>query len=1506
MKISLPSYILVNARDWGRTSFRHPWQKIFSKYLSDVKIIKYKTSINKGYRSIRRELATELNGSTYESVLLVDLHKSTPEDLSFFLDSFQKETHGLILSTTDKKNFASKISPRFFFGFNTSSYSSIKILPHLVCYNLKADDLSLRSDHSLLNLAKTLGLEPEYVTTRQSRLPELAHAVAKKVSLFLSPPRPVHIPSSNHKSMIGAGMIHKGQTFITHTTLRENSSATNSFTHGQILLFIVLVSIFLSGLISYPTQTMIVFTAILSFIYFLDVLFNLYLVSKSIHTPPELEFNDDDLKKLKSSELPIYTILVPLYKEANVLPHFLSSMERMNYPKNKLDVMLLLEEDDKDTIKVAQELNLPSYVRSIIVPHSLPKTKPKACNFGLSMAKGEYVVIYDAEDQPDPDQLKKAILGFKNSPPNVGCLQAKLNYHNKDQNLLTRFFTAEYSLWFDVVLPGLQSINTSIPLGGTSNHFRVKDLITFQGWDAFNVTEDADLGSRLFKAGYKTAIINSVTLEEANSKVGNWIRQRSRWIKGYMQTFLVHNRNFRKFFKEQGIHAIVFQLTVGGKIAFMLINPLLWLATISYFLLYRFVGPTIESFYPPIVFYMAAFSLVFGNFLFLYYYMVGVAKHGHWSLVKWVFLVPIYWLLISRAALKALYQLFFKPHYWEKTIHGLHLKTETKKKEKHYNLEKVKEIVKKTYKHEYSGGVILVIASIFASFINFLYNIYLGRYTSFVQFGLISLFGSFFYLTQIPFSVFGSSVTHISAFQFGRQKTNPKHIWRTFRKWALYLSVLLTLIWLVSLPLLKDLFRADSLEPFFIFAPIWVIGLLSSVDSGFLKGTHRFKVISVLALLETLVKFLSTYIFIKLNLPSLVYLSLPLSILASFLLGWWFVYSTSDNETDEDKNRRVKFPKKFALTNVLNKISATVFMGMDIVIAKIVLSPESAGKYALISLVGKMLYFFSSLAGPLILPMVSKEEGSHGNPIKIFNKIFLVTLLFSIISYLGLGVLGNISVPILFGSKMDPILPLLPYYLLGIVSFTLASAIIQYHQSRKKYLVSIISFIVAVGYLTFAWRTSNNLASFCNLIGVFGILQLFIVGLIHRLTRYSTAITQNSYAFFNLFKTHKQQPKEFTGQIRFLILNWRDTKHKWAGGAESYVHELAKNLVEKGHQVTIFSGNDGASKNREILDGVEVIRRGGFFTVYFWAAIYYIFKFQDRFDIIIDSENGIPFFTPLYTRRPKFLLMHHVHQEVFNDSLKSPMKEIAKFLEGKLMPLVYRNEKVIAVSESTKKDVLKLGIFKPENVCIVNPGIDLTPLTKQVTKTQNPSLLYLGRLRDYKNIDIAIKAFSKVVKKIPEATFTIGGEGDRENDLKDLVKRLGITESVIFLGRVSDEVRNELYSMSWLSIQPSSHEGWGITVIEANFYGCPVIASNIAGLRDSVVDKKTGILVKPKSISGFAKAITRVFNSSSTRQKMSNLGKERAKKFNWSENTNHFLDALQTYFLSKNVNTASK
>lgn len=578
-------------------------------------------------------------------------------------------------------------SGNFLFNLNTDVQSGLKLFKKDVIERINPKDVSgWTLDLPLLYTAKELGYKISDVEVDfHKRLNGKSHVNVFKsiieigfsaLKLKFSNRKIYPIFPIHSKTMQGAGLSYKGKRFITHTILNPKLSAFKTLNFGQKLTLYLIIVTILGGLYVNSHLTLSALIAILSSIYFIDVFFNLYLILRSLHSPPEINIKREEILSLKDKDLPIYTILCPLFREAQVVPYFLESIKNLDYPKEKLDVQLLLEEDDLQTIHAVQKLDLPNFIRVLVVPSSNPQTKPKACNFGLNQAKGEYLVIFDAEDRPESDQLKKAILAFQKVSNDYWCLQAKLNYYNPNQNLLTRLFSAEYSLWFEVILPALQSIETNIPLGGTSNHFKTKVLLDLKGWDPFNVTEDCDLGVRLFLEGKKTAIINSTTYEEANSNLKNWIRQRSRWIKGYMQTFLVHTRNPITLYKKEGIHALIFQLTIGAKISFLLINPILWVTTLSYFVFNSYVGETIESLYSPGVFYMAVISAIIGNFLYLYYYMIGCAKKDQYHLIKYIFLVPIYWLFGSIAAFVAFYQLIFKPHYWEKTIHGLHLVTQ--------------------------------------------------------------------------------------------------------------------------------------------------------------------------------------------------------------------------------------------------------------------------------------------------------------------------------------------------------------------------------------------------------------------------------------------------------------------------------------------------------------------------------------------------------------------------------------------------------------------------------------------------------------------------------------------------------------------------------------------------------------------------------------------------------------------------------------------------------------
>lgn len=491
------------------------------------------------------------------------------------------------------------------------------------------------------------------------------------LQLFHASIVPFDIPTEFAK---GKGFYYRGQECVHHSDLHVKDSAVNRFTSSQITSILVLLILFTLGFVSNWHITLVLCIGILTILYFLDLLFNFFLIYKSFRNDPEITITPREVASIPDIKWPTYTIFCPLYKEAHVLTQFVNAMKRLDYPHDKLEILLLLEEDDTSTIDKARTLHLPSYFHIIIVPSSYPKTKPKACNYGLKKSTGEFSVIYDAEDTPDVLQLKKSVLAFQKAPSEVVCIQAKLNFYNPSQNLLTKIFTAEYSLWFDLVLTGLQTIQAPIPLGGTSNHFKTKILKNLKGWDSFNVTEDCDLGVRLSKKGYRTAIMDSITLEEANSNALNWFWQRTRWIKGYVQTYFVHMRNpFVLMRQHHKRHLVIFQLVIGGKVLSTLINPLLWTLTILYFAFRAHIGIFIESFFPPGVLYLGVFSFVVGNFLYMYYYMIGCTRHGHFRLVKYAFFVPFYWLAMSIASWTALYKFLTKPHQWFKTKHGFHL-----------------------------------------------------------------------------------------------------------------------------------------------------------------------------------------------------------------------------------------------------------------------------------------------------------------------------------------------------------------------------------------------------------------------------------------------------------------------------------------------------------------------------------------------------------------------------------------------------------------------------------------------------------------------------------------------------------------------------------------------------------------------------------------------------------------------------------------------------------------
>lgn len=435
----------------------------------------------------------------------------------------------------------------------------------------------------------------------------------------------------------------------------------------KAVLVMALLAVLVCGVI-WPMGTLVGLVGVASAAYLFVSVYKFRLTLRALGTHLETDVTPEEVAALDERHLPVYTILVPLYKEAGIVARLVRDINALDYPRTRLDVKLLCEEDDTETIEKIRSMGLPPHFHLVVVPDSQPKTKPKACNYGLQLSQGSFCVIFDAEDRPDPDQLKKAVVAFSRVGPEVACIQAKLNHFNQDQNMLTAWFANEYSMHFELVLPAMGAAESPIPLGGTSNHFITSVLRDLGAWDPFNVTEDADLGIRLHREGYRTAMIDSTTLEEANSQVGNWIRQRSRWNKGYLQTWLVHMRHPFRLLSETGLRGFLsFNLTMGSAFV-LLMNPIFWALTTLYVLTQ---AGFIQQLFPGLVFYAASAMLFVGNFVFVYLNVAGSLQRGEFGLTRTALLSPLYWGLMSWAAWKGFIQLFTNPFYWEKTEHGL-------------------------------------------------------------------------------------------------------------------------------------------------------------------------------------------------------------------------------------------------------------------------------------------------------------------------------------------------------------------------------------------------------------------------------------------------------------------------------------------------------------------------------------------------------------------------------------------------------------------------------------------------------------------------------------------------------------------------------------------------------------------------------------------------------------------------------------------------------------------
>ena len=462
----------------------------------------------------------------------------------------------------------------------------------------------------------------------------------------------------------GALLLHEATSDL--ATNHPEKSASRRLTGWQSGSALMLVGLVIVAFLLFQARFVWFGVSLLSGLLFLAV-----IALRLLCLFPPIRWGQIAAEYLGDEELPVYSVLVPLFRETSVLGQLLRALTELDYPPEKLDIKLILEESDILMQRAVAGIRLPPHFEVIVVPSGRPQTKPRALNYALHFARGSLLTIFDAEDIPEPKQLRLAAETFAALAHDVACLQAQLAFFNPNENWLTRQFTIEYAILFGLLLPTLANHHLPLPLGGTSNHFRVDVLREVGAWDPFNVTEDADLGLRLARAGYETATLAARTYEEANGQPVNWLNQRTRWLKGFLATWLVHMRRPVRLLEDLGPSGFwAAQALTIGIFGSALLHPICMAVTLALFILQPGL-PAGASYFVITLTGLNLLVLVSGYGVAI---IAGRRALYQLGITGWIFplaTMPIYWLLMSVAAWAALWQFIVAPFHWNKTEHGL-------------------------------------------------------------------------------------------------------------------------------------------------------------------------------------------------------------------------------------------------------------------------------------------------------------------------------------------------------------------------------------------------------------------------------------------------------------------------------------------------------------------------------------------------------------------------------------------------------------------------------------------------------------------------------------------------------------------------------------------------------------------------------------------------------------------------------------------------------------------
>lgn len=487
----------------------------------------------------------------------------------------------------------------------------------------------------------------------------IMHGV-RMVVPFLFPPSPIDYFSAGFTNINDYLFLTPTQSAKGHIT-KETVSLIMF-----LLLMLVLVGMYLHYSVGLPLLRF--FAAFISCLYLTILTFKVLMLGRSVRANARV-ITQADLDALSYDELPVVSVFIPLYHENEIIPQIFRYITDFDYPQDKLDIIFILESTDTETAKAFIDMHPPAHFKALLSPDVEPKTKPKAMNVAFKEARGDVLVIFDAEVLPERDQIKRAVATFKRFPE-AKYLHTRMDVYNAEENWITKLYTAEFCYFYHYLMPGLIESKYPVPISGHSTYFRKEVIEKVGAWDAYNVAEDCDIGIRIYRKGFGSgAMLDSHTWEQSTTTIPTWVRQRTRWIQGFIQTSMVQLRYPLLLKRELGSwkNFLVFLFLVPGNVVLNMLNMFQWVMFIIWNTTH---APFLQVAYSGIVLYLATTCFLVGNFLFTFFSMYGLYERKHFRIVPWATLSFAYWIMLGIATFRAALHLFLHPHKWDHTKHS--------------------------------------------------------------------------------------------------------------------------------------------------------------------------------------------------------------------------------------------------------------------------------------------------------------------------------------------------------------------------------------------------------------------------------------------------------------------------------------------------------------------------------------------------------------------------------------------------------------------------------------------------------------------------------------------------------------------------------------------------------------------------------------------------------------------------------------------------------------------